>query len=84
MYLVAVASDEDGDDQRTTSQTQFDGNGHTRDHQRERAEDNSEEDTHEDGGDIGRVQFVAGVTHADSDALDGILGAHDANLVSDL
>ena len=84
MDLITIASDEDGDDQRTTGETQFHGYWHARNGQREHTEDQSDEDTHEDGGDIGRVQFVAGVTHADSDALDGILGTNDANLVSDL
>ena len=80
MYLITIAANENGNNQRTTSQTELYGNGHARDGQGERTEDKTNHDAYEDGGNIGCVQTTDRVTHLVGYAVDGILRTnnHDA------
>ena len=84
MNLIAIASDKDGDDQRTSCQTQFYGYRHAGNGKGEGTEDQSEEDAHEDGGNVRRIQTALGVTHLIGHSLHSILRAYDHDLITHL
>ena len=84
MDLIAIASDEDGDDERTSSETQFHGYRHARYGQWEGTEDQSQEDTHEDSGDVRSIQFAGRVTHLIRHTVDSILRTYYHDFVTHL
>ena len=84
MNLITITANEDGDNQRTTSQTQFYRYWHAGNGDRQRTKDKSQEDTHENGGDVRRIQFVAGITHTNCYTVNSILWTYDSDLITHL
>ena len=82
MDLVAITANENGDNQRTTSQTQFHWNRHARDSKREGTEDQTNKDTNEDRGNVWRIQTTQTVTHLIGYTVNGILRTHHHNLIT--
>ena len=82
--FVAEAADEDGNDERTTGQTELDGRGNAGQGNGQRTEDNADKDADEDGGEVGMVEALHRVAHHVGHAVDGILGTDDDNLVAHL
>ena len=84
MYLVAVAANEDGNNQRTASYTELHGHGHAGNGDGQRAKDDTKDDAHEDGGNVGRIQAAHRVAHLVGHAVDSVLGTYHHNLVAHL
>ena len=84
MNLVAITTNKDGDDKRTTSQTQFYRYRHARNSYWEHTEDKSDEDTNKDGCDVWRIQTADRVTHLASHIVYCILRTNNHNAVAHL
>ena len=82
MYLIAVTANQDGDDERSTSQTELDRHGHTRNGQGEGTEDESDDDADEYGGDVGCIQTAHGVAHLVGHAVYGIFRTDNHDFVA--
>ena len=84
MYLVAVTAYENSDNQRSTSQTQFDGNRHAWNGKGERTEDESDNDAYENRSNVRCIQAAHGVAHLVGNAVHGVLRPHNHDSVTNL
>ena len=80
MYLVAVAANEDGNNQWAAGYTELHGDGHAGNGDGQRAKDDTKDDAHEDGGNVGRIQAAHRVAHLVGHAVDSVLGTYHHNL----
>lgn len=84
--LIAVAhgADEDGDDERSAGQAEFDGHGDAGNGDGNLPHDDTDEDAEEDGAHVGVVEVFDLCADHIFEALDVFLRAGDQNAVADL
>ena len=63
LKAVSESSDEDGDDQRSAGNTEFQGHRHAGNGEGYAAEEYSDNDSDEDGGDVGGVESLGRIAH---------------------
>ena len=85
-YLVfgAEVPQQDGHDERSSGQSQFDGLGDVGEVDGDGAEDDAYHDAQEDGHQIGFVEGVVGISHHSGHLLDIFLGSHAHEAVAHL
>ena len=84
MYLVTEAAQQNGNDQRTTGQTQFHRHAHARYGDRNTTQNDTEEDTHEEGYHVGLVQTFGRVAQLFGQTVDVFDTAYYGEAVADL